>query len=619
MNENERLEEEIEKLPKGYISNKKIGGKVRHYLQWTENGKVRSKYIPDSEYETVSEQIAKRKELQSQLSALTGKRQKTERKTQSYELNVVTGEGLRALVGYVDGWERRDCFAGIETYLYGKVTPRVCSVYGLRRTGKTTMLHQAIFGMNEEDFSRAAYIKARKNQSMSMLDRDLKKLFENGYRYVFIDEITFLEDFVDTAAFLSDIYATMGMKIVLSGTDSLGLWFAAHEELYDRAYTIHTTWIPYAEHTRLLGVDDVDEYIRYGGTLRVGETDFGDPELRNEEVSFRDDETTRRYIDTAICGNIQHSLKCYDNGTHFRHLQELYEAHELTSAINRIIENMNHRFVVDVLTKDFESSDLKLSKRNLLRERNVNLRSDVLDRIDTKAVTERLTEILEIRNRNNQSVAITDAHVFEIKEYLKALELIESGKVLYDTPNAAEKETVLFTQPGMRYCQAQALVYSLKQDAIFAALNESEREYVCNRILDEVKGRMLEEIALYETMKKTDGLADVFKFQFAAGEFDMVVYNKQNHTCRIYEIKHSTEAVEEQRRHLTDARKCEAVEQRFGKITGKYVLYRGEEMQTEDGIQYLNVSEFLKGLPDSAIGEDPEQDEREEQTPIFKM
>lgn len=619
MDEIERLEEEIEKLPKGYISNKKIGGKVRHYLQWTENGKVRSKYIPDSEYETVSEQIAKRKELQSRLSALTGKKQKTERKTEVYELNVVTGEGLRALVGYVDGWDRRDCFAGIETYLYGKVTPRVCSVYGLRRTGKTTMLHQAIFGMNEEDFSRAAYIKARKNQSMSMLDRDLKKLFENGYRYVFIDEITFLEDFVDTAAFLSDIYATMGMKIVLSGTDSLGLWFAAHEELYDRAYTIHTTWIPYAEHARLLGVDDVDEYIRYGGTLRVGETDFGDPELRNEEVSFRDDETTRRYIDTAICGNIQHSLKCYDNGTHFRHLQELYEAHELTSAINRIIENMNHRFVVDVLTKDFESSDLKLSKRNLLRERNVNLRIDVLDRIDTKAVTERLTEILEIRNRNNQSVAITDAHVFEIKEYLKALELIESGKVLYDTPNTAEKETVLFAQPGMRYCQAQALVYSLKQDAIFAALNESEREYVCNRILDEVKGRMLEEIALYETMKKTDGLADVFKFQFAAGEFDMVVYNKQNHTCRIYEIKHSTEAVAEQRRHLTDARKCETVEQRFGKITGKYVLYRGEEIQTEDGIQYLNVSEFLKGLPDSAIGEDPEQDEREEQTSIFKM
>lgn len=619
MDEIKRLEEEIAKLPIGYISNKKIGGKVRHYMQWTENGKLKSKYIPESEYETVCGQIARRKELQTQLQALTGKRQKTERKAEDYELNVVAGDKLRALAEYVRGWEYRDCYAGITTYLYGKVTPRVCSVYGLRRTGKTTMLHQAIYGMNEADFSRAVYIKARKNQTMTMLDRDLKKLFENGYRYVFIDEITLLEDFVDTAAFLSDIYAAMGMKIVLSGTDSLGLWFAAHEELYDRAYTIHTTWIPYAEHARLLGVDDVDEYIRYGGTLRVGETDFGDPELKNEEVSFRDDETTRRYIDTAICGNIQHSLKCYDNGTHFRHLQELYEAHELTGAINRIIEDMNHRFVVDVLTRDFESGDLKLSKRNLLRERNANLRSDALDKIDAKAVTDRLKELLEIRNRSGQSVEITEAHVYEVKEYLKALELIESGKVLYDTPNTTERETVLFTQPGMRYCQAQALVYSLKQDAIFAALNEWEREYVCNRILDEVKGRMLEEIALYETMKKTEGYADVFKFQFAAGEFDMVVYNKQNHTCRIYEIKHSTEAVAEQRRHLTDVQKCEIAGMRFGNITGKYVLYRGEEMRTEDGIQYLNVSEFLKGLPETAIGEEPEQNERDEQTPIIKM
>ena len=31
------LENEIALLPKGYISNKKIGGKVRHYLQWSEN------------------------------------------------------------------------------------------------------------------------------------------------------------------------------------------------------------------------------------------------------------------------------------------------------------------------------------------------------------------------------------------------------------------------------------------------------------------------------------------------------------------------------------------------------------------------------------------------------
>lgn len=100
----------------------------------------------------------------------------------------------------------------------------------------------------------------------------------------------------------------MGVRVVLSGTDSLGFWFAMHEELYDRTYMIHTTWISYSEHSRLLRINDIDEYIRYGGTLRVGEINFEDDELKSEEVSFRDDESTRRYIDTAICWNIQHSL-----------------------------------------------------------------------------------------------------------------------------------------------------------------------------------------------------------------------------------------------------------------------------------------------------------------------
>lgn len=91
-----------------------------------------------------------------------------------------------------------------------------------------------------------------------------------------------MEDFIGSAALFSDIYATQGMKIVLSGTDSLGFWFALHQELYDRAITIHTTFIPFREHSCLLGINSIDEYIRYGGTLRAGELDFVDEEMLNQ-------------------------------------------------------------------------------------------------------------------------------------------------------------------------------------------------------------------------------------------------------------------------------------------------------------------------------------------------
>lgn len=64
------LEKEIATLPIGYISKKTIGGKTRYYRQWTENGKIKSKYIPNEEYDEVSQAIARRKELQKQLKEL---------------------------------------------------------------------------------------------------------------------------------------------------------------------------------------------------------------------------------------------------------------------------------------------------------------------------------------------------------------------------------------------------------------------------------------------------------------------------------------------------------------------------------------------------------------------
>lgn len=36
---------------------------------------------------------------------------------------------------------------------------------------------------------------------------------------------------------------------------------------------------------------------------------------------------------------------------------ELYEKNEFTGAVNRIIEDMNHRFLISVLTRDFKSHD----------------------------------------------------------------------------------------------------------------------------------------------------------------------------------------------------------------------------------------------------------------------
>ena len=504
--------------------------------------------------------------------------------------NVVTGAGLQALANSVAKYGKRDCFSTLQKFVAGSYDGKICILYGLRRTGKTTLLFQML---SELPIEKTAYIKVQTIDDMSRLTKDLKALFELGYRYVFIDEITLLNDFIDTAAVLSDVFSMMGMKIVVSGTDSLGFAMANRDELYDRSVTIHTSFIPFREYARLLNIRSVDSYIEYGGTLKMENMSFDDPDAAFDEVAFRDDESTRKYIDTAISRNIQHTLKNDHYGEYFNQLRELYEKGELTNVINRIVQHMNHRFVLRVVEDEFKSHDFGSAKELLLHDLPAE-RATVLYDVNEKQILERLKAIIEVKEKSETTVPITQEHIDKVKKYLLMLDLIVNCPERYES--GKQTEHIVFSQPGMRYAIAKALVYSLMQDAYFASISEADKAYITGKILDDVKGRMLEDIVLLEVCKAAPSTMEAFKFKFdTGGEFDMVIYDKAGQNCRIYEIKHSTEVNEKQTIHLRDAEKCQIVEKRFGPISGKFVLYRGKDTLAE-GVQYLNVEYFLCGL-----------------------
>ena len=71
-----RIEDEIEKLPKGTLVFKKIKGKEQPYLQWNEGGRSVSKYIKKDERDIIIAQVEKRQELKEKLKRL--KRQELE-------------------------------------------------------------------------------------------------------------------------------------------------------------------------------------------------------------------------------------------------------------------------------------------------------------------------------------------------------------------------------------------------------------------------------------------------------------------------------------------------------------------------------------------------------------
>ena len=136
------------------------------------------------------------------------------------------------------------------------------------------------------------------------------------------------------------------------------------------------------------------------------------------------------------------------------------------------------------------------------------------------------------------------------------------------------------------------MISQLILDEAFRSYNLQERNRATGCILSEVKGCIMEDIVLLETQVARKD-TQVFHLKFAVGEFDMVIFHPDTASCEIYEIKHSTEIVPEQSRHLLDEKKCAETTSRFDTITGKYVIYR-EKTQKVDGIQYVNVENYLR-------------------------
>ncbi|SHM20770.1 AAA family ATPase [Fibrobacter sp. UWB7] len=550
----------------GGITFKTINGKRYAYYQWTENGKQHSRRVKDDEFAELAAKIAtekaKKNSSRNIQQLVVAENTAPYSAKPEFKTDIKIGAQLTRFFEPVMKWKKRECFGALHDYIYGENNDRVLILYGLRRTGKTTLIRQLIGEMSADMQQKTAFIQLSSRHSLADVNHDLKQLELLGFRYVFIDEVTLLNDFIEGAALFSDIFAAGGMKVVLSGTDSLGFVFSEDEQLYDRCILLHTTFIPYREFENVLGIAGIDKFIEFGGTMSMGGSNYN-----TDKFTFATQKSANDYVDSAIARNIQHSLKCYQHEGHFRALQDLYNAGELTSAINRIVEDVNHRFTIDVLTKKFKSSD---------------------------SATKQLKHLLLIKDKAEQSVEISEPHRIEIKEYLDLLDLTcDIDIVNMSNLNEHRTRTVL-SQPGLRYAQASALIKSLLLDETFKQVPIIERMAIEKRILDEIRGRMMEEIVLLETQiaKPTK---QVFQLQFAVGEFDMVVFDPQNACSEIYEIKHSDKIAKEQCRHLLDPKKCAETEFRYGKILSKNVIYRGAKDRFGD-INYLNVEEYLKGL-----------------------
>lgn len=115
----------------------------------------------------------------------------------AFVTNVRTGKSLRVFSASVQKMRKRECYQQLYNFVYGEAQDKVFILYGLRRTGKTTMIRQIFAEMDDNELEKTAFIQITLKDTLADVNHDLKLLEAQGIRYVFLDEVTLMEDFIE--------------------------------------------------------------------------------------------------------------------------------------------------------------------------------------------------------------------------------------------------------------------------------------------------------------------------------------------------------------------------------------------------------------------------------------
>lgn len=483
-------------------------------------------------------------------------------------MQIYHGKELDSFVAdALKGIERsRFLLKDLDSYMQSENNRKVCCLYGLRRTGKTVMVEQEIKKLGGDN---CVLIRCEEGDYTFGLKKAMQEY--KDVKNIFIDEATILYDFIEASAFLADHYAASGAKVVLAGTDSLGFLLARSNALYDRADFLHTTYIPYAEYNHVLG-KDLMSYIKYGGTL-------------SPEGVFYNKQKLNEYSNSAIVYNLIHSLDKWEAGTNVG-LALLGEIpiNELPSFINKVIEIHNRSFLMKVMNDDFHSHDLG----SLAQLMSVN---DIADPslVRTKDMEDRVRICLGIKE--NPLGKVNEQARQTIIDYLEKMD------VLYHIPNSDE---YIFTQTGMRYCQASALAYALVTSEEFGHYTEVEQRDILQKLESDICGGILENIVYYQIVNELSDNKDmsVTKYTSIDGkEIDVLINDFERKSSIALEVKLSDKIKESQTRHLLNEQFCKEVETKSTgiPITSKAVIYMGKTKSNRE-VSYINAEEFLTNV-----------------------
>lgn len=454
---------------------------------------------------------------------------------------------------------KRKAFATLKDFVLGDecYQGEILAVYGLKRTGKTTLLKQLLCNIDAYT-SSCAFLEMQDGDTMKMLERRIEEEQAKGKTIIFINEITKVSDFINNSASLADCFAKAGARIIISGTDSLCIAFAEDYELYDRVRKVNTTYTSFAEYHTLFPLENIYDYIRYGGLFYKNEA----------EKSVNGYENILSYLHDAVTMNIANSLK--------------------NSA--------------DIDERDSALENINKTELNSITENVVGLYSGLIDGKIITALTDKKDNAEQfarmLSSGKNADCYITPHIIKELEKWLKEIGFLSfiEKRTFAKAAGVWKKLTPTYeyhiVQPAVRYSFLKKAVEFVKER--YKHLDKQRQKEMAETVNRNMSEEILGQTVIFDVMNcLPDERYIVCKPEFMhenrlINGYDMLIYDRQENSYRYFLIRRKSYDHADNIDEITSV-----AESHFGECKSVCTLYAEKSPTGFAGRECYNISDFL--------------------------
>jgi len=508
------------------------------------------------------------------LRALRNKRGVSQAVQREYN-RFVTGEDLADLTKGSATLNKRDAFAKLDNWVSEfSSNGHIGALLGLRRTGKTIILHQLANKYHNKNIKVAYASYGYKQHEFNVVLAAVDRLVEEGHKLILLDEITRAEGFYDGAMHLADLTRA---KVVIAGTESLMLHWSTLDPLFGRTVKARTTGMRYSEYVRLFPGLTIIDFINKGGVFWA--------DNKPDVVE---------YLRSSVVENIKNSINLLEDWHKFTIKESLRNIDSDT--VLRILEAICECGVLyDIANKVRRDWDSEVAWKLSNAHKNVRgISSELLP------VYEGIHKFYSHKPKGNFDESVVDVLI----QNLRLLNFVSEITEFTDVNKWVDK--LVITQP---YVKTDFLRRTL---SVFEELSDelSNLGLTRDRMISLCYGVVLEDIVYFEAAKRYAGVDNkIFKFRYGNNqEVDVVIHildiNTGKSSLHLFEVKLTdtkyktgvNDIKKGDDKHLIDPNCIAVLERHFGSIIqAKTILYRGasDDFPDENGVRWINVEEWL--------------------------